>query len=408
MKFLEISEGEYRKFWKKSPQKTFLSAPEMAKMNERGKNFFFGVEKSGKIVAAAMVRGTKNRLNRYNFYAPRGVLVDYADYELLEFFVKNLKERLKKEGGVVLRVEPYVIPRERDIDGKIVEGGEEHLEEIKNIEKAGFKKVPYVEGVSQICWQFVLDVKGKSEEEIWNEIHAKTQKRIKQAETYGVWVEELDYDQIGEFYDVFVGTAGRRGFEARNLAYFQKMYKNFHDQGEIKYISVKINPKKTIALFEKNKEEILKRETNSIREKHEKANALKSANTKIERIKTMFSGREDEDITLSSGMFLTMKPEILHLFGGNEGKYMKLDGQYILQWEMIKMAREQGYDRYNFYGIAANIDKKPQGYGVYEFKRGFSGKVEELAGEYDLPLRRGYYLRGMILRFKRFAVRKKR
>ena len=93
-----------------------------------------------------------------------------------------------------------------------------------------------------------------------------------------------------------------------------------------------------------------------------------------------------EEVLVAAGMFYTVKPEILHLSGGNRGKYLKLDGQYVLQWEMINKARREGYKRYNFYGIAEKIYEKPEGYGVYEFKRGFGGKVEELLGEYVLPV----------------------
>ena len=35
MKFQEITEKEYRKFWENHPLKTFLSAPEISKLREK-------------------------------------------------------------------------------------------------------------------------------------------------------------------------------------------------------------------------------------------------------------------------------------------------------------------------------------------------------------------------------------
>ena len=57
---------------------------------------------------------------------------------------------------------------------------------------------------------------------------------------------------------------------------------------------------------------------------------------------------------------------------------------------MIKYAIENGFDKYNFYGIPADINTKPENYGLYEFKKGFttdeSGRVVELLGTYEKRL----------------------
>ena len=63
---------------------------------------------------------------------------------------------------------------------------------------------------------------------------------------------------------------------------------------------------------------------------------------------------------------------------------------------MIKYGIENGFAKYNFYGIPANINTKPKDYGIYEFKRGFNGYVEELIGEYELPLSFTYYIFNII------------
>ena len=47
---------------------------------------------------------------------------------------------------------------------------------------------------------------------------------------------------------------------------------------------------------------------------------------------------------------------------------------------------------HNFYGIPANINEHPKDYGIYEFKKGFNGYVEELIGEFELPITWHYKL----------------
>ena len=50
MKFQEITEKEYKKFWEKHPLKTFLSAPEIAKLREKSNwiTYYVGVKEKDK------------------------------------------------------------------------------------------------------------------------------------------------------------------------------------------------------------------------------------------------------------------------------------------------------------------------------------------------------------------------
>lgn len=52
-----------------------------------------------------------------------------------------------------------------------------------------------------------------------------------------------------------------------------------------------------------------------------------------------------------------------------------------MQWKMIQEAVEKDCEKYNFYGV-----RPVEGDGVYNFKLGFRGKVEELLGTFILPI----------------------
>ena len=102
--------------------------------------------------------------------------------------------------------------------------------------------------------------------------------------------------------------------------------------------------------------------------------------------------RNTDVITLSGSMFMIIQPEIIYLSSGNYEEFMKFNSQYLLQWMMIQYGIEHGFKKHNFYGIPANINEHPKDYGIYEFKRGFNGIVEELIGEFELPITWHYYL----------------
>ena len=54
---------------------------------------------------------------------------------------------------------------------------------------------------------------------------------------------------------------------------------------------------------------------------------------------------------------------------------------YAIQWWAITRALEEGRERYNMYGV-----RPVEGTGVYRFKQGFRGRVEELLGTFALPV----------------------
>ncbi len=54
-------------------------------------------KKKEKILAATLIEEEPVLMGRKIFYAPRGFLIDYHNFQLLKFFVENLKEFVKKE-----------------------------------------------------------------------------------------------------------------------------------------------------------------------------------------------------------------------------------------------------------------------------------------------------------------------
>ena len=91
MKFQEITEKEYRKFWENHPLKTFLSAPEISKLREKSgwSTYFVGVKKDNKLVAATMLFAHKRHFGMYEFYSPRGYLLDFNNNKLVDYLLMN-------------------------------------------------------------------------------------------------------------------------------------------------------------------------------------------------------------------------------------------------------------------------------------------------------------------------------
>lgn len=407
MEFVEIKEKEYEKFWENHPLKTFLSSPDIGKLREKS-NWtvdYVALKEDNKILGAAMLVSIKRRFGKKEFYSPRGFLIDFNDYELVDIFVKQVKNYVKKKGGYILRIDPYVIYKQRDIDGNIVDGGVDNSNVVNHLKKHGFKKVS-IPNMEQVGWMFSLDLEGKTEEEILKEMKPNTRNTIRKASKFGIELKELKYDELQRFQDILIETGERKNFSVRKLSYYQEMYNLLHDKGQVKYFVTELDLDKYINKL--NEERKLKEEEiknlGEAKYNDGKRNSLTKEMDAIDkRIVDAESIKKESGksvITLSGSMFIMIQPEVIYLSSGNYIKYMNFNSQYLIQWEMIKYGIQNGFKKYNFYGIPANINKRPKDYGVYEFKKGFNGYVEELIGEFELPISPVYYILKLIRKIK--------
>lgn len=408
MEFVELSEKEYQKYWETHPLKSFLSSPEIGKLRKKnGWNVvYLGLKENNNLVAATLLVSQKRHFNRLEFYAPRGFLLDFNDENILSIFTKNIKDYIKKQKGYVLRIDPYVLYQQRNLDGEIVEDGWNNKQSVQNLEKLGYKKVQ-IKDMEQVGWMFSLNLEGKTEKDILKEMKPNTRNTIRKASKIGTTIRELDYDELDKFQSIMEETGERKNFSIRKLDYYQDMYKLFHDKGEIKYVITELNLKQYIERLN-NEQQEKKKELEKLNDAKYNDGKRKAINNEIasieKRKKEAIEIRKHKNkdiITLSGSMFIMIQPEIIYLSSGNYSEYMQFNSQYLIQWDMIKYGLENNFKKHNFYGIPANINLHPKDYGIYEFKRGFNGEVEELIGEYELPISIHYYIMKLIKKIRK-------
>ena len=308
MDFVELTEKEYQKFWENHPLKTFLSAPKIAKLREKTnwKSYFVGVKENKKVVAAALLLSHKRKFNVNEFYSPRGFLLDYNNKELLTFFVEKVKEFAKSKNGYILRIDPYVIYKQRDINGDIVEDGEDNSHVVEHLTSLGFKKVKN-ENMEQVGWMFSLGLEGKSEEQILKEMQSSTRNTIRKAEKLGITMTELSYDELDRFQNIMEKTGARKNFAVRNLEYYQNMYNLFHDSNEVKYYVTELNLKEYIEKLKEDK--VNEGQRNNI------ISEIESLDKRIDEAKEIMKTTGKDIITLSGSMFILIDPEVIYLAG---------------------------------------------------------------------------------------------
>ena len=417
MTFEEITAEEFRDFAKKSPYKSFMQTPEIARYREEnGWTVYYLAAKYNKgIKAASMLVAKPTFLGKSTFIAPGGPLLDLEDQPLTEFFIRSLKKYIKSHNGYVLHISPYYELTERDRHGNQISDGFNHQSALENLKNLGFVEL---KDASQPRYMYALDINGKTPEELMKDFKSNTRGHIRKAEKMGVKIRELKKEELGIFKEITESTSLRRDFEDKPLKYYEEMYDLFVPRGEALFLLAEVEaPENALSRSINGNGPFTERPspvTTGARERSEKDAFLappmaETGNTPSE---TVLRRREQEErsaarndgpaqacrgssisasLPLSVAMFMLYGEEVVYLFSGSDEKYMKdYNAQYAIQWHMIKYASEKHFKRYNFYGIHG-LPKEGQTDGVYEFKKGFGGQVIEMIGTYELPIDHKFY-----------------
>ena len=406
MELVTLGKKEFEDFASVHNNATFLQTISWSNLkSETGwTSELLGFKKNKKIVAAMMLLSKMTPVRKKMYYAPRGFLLDYEDLSLLEEFSLKVKEYVMKNKGIFLKIDPYVMHRQRDIDGNVVEGGVDHSNVVNKLTELGFREKCSKPGQQslQSKWMFLIRTKDRTIEDVMKDMTSKTRQMIRKNEKNGVVVREGKYEDIVVFKDIMDHTSERREFLSRSLEYYQNMYKSFGNGKHLKlyfaelHIEEKLKEfEKEVSVLEDDYQRVLKTIESGKAKMNENKMKLKQdcitrTKNQVKEYKELYE-EHGSVLTLGAIFYFVYGKEVLSFIGGAYDEFMKFQSFYTIHYEMLKYAIEQGYDNYNFYGISSDLTKGDPQYGIYLFKKGFGGEVVELIGEYDLPVSSFYY-----------------
>ena len=405
MKFVELTEKEFKKFAENHEQGSFFQTVELANLRKTygSKIHYLGVKDKKEIKAASMLSETKTLFGKSTFYAPRGFLIDYHDYDLLEFFVLELKKYFKKKNGMMIKIDPNVIYQLHGNDGGILEDEDKDDLTINNLKKLGFIHYGFNTDFeyTQSRWNFRVAL-DKPYEELKKGFSKSTRKNIDSTYKKGVRVRIGTLDDLESMEDILVQTANRRGFQYRSLEYYKRMYECMKDKMRIyiAYLDSKVYLDSSVALLENEKkhlqeiEDKMKKDMIGSKLINQKETSLKLIKKYEEEVEIAKKFKKENGKRKDIGVLISLKSglEYLTLYSGILVEYKKFTPKYAMYNEHLLDAYKDNIPYANFYGISGIFDPKDKNYGLYDFKRGFGGNVVELIGEFTLPLNMTYYV----------------
>ena len=252
-------------------------------------------------------------------YAPRGPVCDGYDGRILRRLTEQIRLYAHQYNAFMVRLDPMIDYSD--------------TQTIRLLTSLGYRYDPQRPEDDQIQSQknYLLNIEGKSPEQVFDGFHPKWRYNIRTAIRKGVHCV-YDSSRLDDFYTLMQETGRRDRFCIRSKAYYRQLLDAFGQQARL-YLCY-----------------------------------------------------DPEGHPLSGAIAVHFGDRVSYVYGASTAQHRNLMPNHLMQWEMIRWALACGCRIYDFMGIPHFEDTTHPNYGVYRFKKGFGGTPVQYAGAFDLIL----------------------
>lgn len=378
MKFIKnLNEKEYQAFWEKTSNNHFMQSYEWGQACQKNRDqipCYVGLKNDkDELVAAALLLKKKTPFNMCYFYAPRGFTMNFEDNKVLTEFTNKLKNYLKEENAIYLKLDPPLMYQEVNTDGEKIENGKNNYTIFNNFLNLGYKHKGFnklYEG-NQPRYTFrTYFNKYNNFEEVEKTFSKSFSKPLKRSYNYDI--EIYQSDEVKTFHELIKLISDKDGFNEYSFDYYNNVYEELSKKRYIKVYNVKINPSKLIEKFTKELET-------------EKKEERKAKIQKDIEYFTEISKNHKDEYTCASLICTYSTTGAWSLYIGNDEVATYTGTVNRLYYEFMKDAYNDGYEYADLFGVVGDPKTKYKNLaGIFEYKRKIGGDLIEFIGEFDL------------------------
>jgi peptidoglycan pentaglycine glycine transferase (the first glycine) len=283
-------------------------------------------------LAAAMV--LKRQVPRLPFailYVPKGPILDYQEPALRRVVLAQLEQHARREKAIFIKIDPDVIRGWGETEERQSPIGAKFVEELVG---RGWR---FSDDQIQFRNTVELDLE-LSEDELLAAMKQKTRYNIRLAGRKEVIVRLGSPDDFATIIDLYQTTAERDAFTIRPAAYYLDAWQTLYDSGLAQPLLAEYQGQAVAAI-----------------------------------IVVRYGARA------------------IYMYGASSEEERQRMPNYLLQWEAIRWARQQGCKVYDFWGAPDEFTEGDSLWGVWRFKAGFSGQIVRHIGAWDYPARPFWY-----------------
>jgi peptidoglycan pentaglycine glycine transferase (the first glycine) len=260
-------------------------------------------------------------------YIPKGPVIDWSDPGLCQAFFTQLNTQMRKHGALALRLEPN-----RLVNAVTSVTSVTNVTNITNVTSSTVNKPLSLYPVSPVqpVRSIVLNLL-PTEDALLAGMKEKWRYNLRLAQRKGVAIREAQtVEDIQAWYALLQTTGNRDHFGIHTIDYYLKAWHIFA-------------PRQQARLF-----------------------------------LAEYEGH------LLAGIFVALlAKQAIYLYGASSNEHRNLMPNYLLQWEAIRWAKQQGAVQYDFWGIPETDREDEAMAGVHRFKRGWGGERVRFVGCYE-------------------------
>jgi len=263
-------------------------------------------------------------------YIPRGPIIrGWEDIPLRTKVLSDLYEIGKQQNVVFIKVDPEV-ELGRGVPGEAAADEESWTQNLIG----DLREDSWIPSPEQVQFKNTMTIDLQPElEQLLANMKQKTRYNVRLAERRGVTVRPGNLGDLDLLFNMYAETSLRDGFTIRNAGYYLSLWRDFITAGMAEPLLAEVDgePVAGVIIFR-------------------------------------FGGRA------------------WYMFGMSREAHREKMPNYLLQWEAMVRAKQEGCVSYDLWGAPDEFDKTDPLWGVFRFKAGLGAEVVRFIGAWDLPL----------------------
>ena len=333
---------------------SFLQTPAWGKAKPGWTAMSLGWIDNDEIVGAGLLLMRKvPKVNRFLAYLPEGPDLNWSDPQLVERALAALVEFSQSKNVFQIKMGPHSWTRRWNAETLKTAIAEQSAQSIAQLAPDAINDSGTALStlLTQLNWKqpqssdsgfgdyqpryvFQLDLKNKTEEEIFNGFNQLWRRNIRKSEKAGVTVRIGNESDLALFHECYVETAHRDGFTPRPLSYFETMWKAMREEAP-------------------------------------------------ERMQVFIAQHPDHDGAIAATTMTQVGDHAWYSYGASTTAARDLRPSNAIQWAMIRQSLADGCSIYDMRGISDTLSTENHLFGLIQFKLGTGGFAQEYVGEWD-------------------------
>ena len=404
MKLVELEKEKYESFVKNNKYKShFLQSyswGELCKEKRGLTPYYLGLVEKDKVLAATLLLKKNLPLGLCYLYSPRGYVLDFNDFKLLDIFTEELVKFAKTQKAIYLKIDPDIIWKKENYLGEVTLEEAKNQKIFKELKRLGYKHLGFTKNFEtmQPRYTFRIDL-NQDLETIESHFSKTTKQRIQKSLKLQTEVEIGTEKDLPTFYHLMMLTESRKDFVSYKIDYYKTLYKLFNESDKATLFLGKVNLEKTLKILNDELKEVVEKINELPKENLSKSNKNKLKELERQKDKTKeeiekyqkYKKEYGNIITLSAHMILEYGDKAWVLYAGNHNILTETYVNYNTYYEHLKFCKERGLKIYDQFGTIGDLSKDNPRLGLHEFKKKFGGDYIEFMGEFDYVIKPIYY-----------------